>query len=227
MKTLLGLTTVCLALALAMLGTAPRARAGDDNSKPADVLASFWAMPKEDNSVTLMALGQQKPATMALQDSTIMGGICFHCQLKLRFKASDAGKRCTVCPCPMSSARCVAGKALKPDNWQQMLLALPKGTGLHAVYNEEGKPESGLKSLVVDHKAALLPVDGLSSETPAQLLALVKPLGGTKAELAADGKQLQIAFKEDWTAEKETKFEKALEKAGGKLTYPAEPAAQK
>jgi hypothetical protein len=219
----------CLALSLAAAGLGSPARA-DEASKitASGALTMLAAPPKEEGKITLLLSGQTKPITVTLSQDTIVGGLCLDCMLDLRFKVSEAPKQCAVCGCAVPNAECIAWKKIKPASWQAMFAALPRGTALRAVYNTADKPETGLKSLLADRRTVLLTVDGLNGQTPEQLLALVKPFDGTKAELQADGKQLVIHFKDDWTVEKETKFEKALEKAGGKIVdiAPETAAAQ-
>ena len=74
--------------------------------------------------------------------------------------------------------------------------------------------------MVVDLRSVFLPVSGLDGQTPDQLLALVKPLGGSQAELIDGGKHLSIKVKSDWTADREKKLEQALAKLNAKVTTP-------
>jgi hypothetical protein len=175
------------------------------------------APPKEEGKITLLLSGQTKPVAVALSPDTTIGGICEDCLLLQKFKASEAAKKCAMCGCGAPNAVCIAWAKLKSASWQEMFTALPKGTVLRATFNTADKPESGLQSLIVDRRTVFLTVDGLSGQTPEQLLPLVKPFTGTKVELLADGKQLVIHLKDDWTLDRETKFEKALGNAGGKI----------
>jgi hypothetical protein len=191
-------------------------------AKTDDKLSTFWTLPKEDGKVTLVIAGQPEPVTVAVSDATLFGGICLDCNLPLEFKSGQAGKKCMVCGCAVSNAACIVGKPMKTSTWQNMLKMLPHGVGLVATFNDPGKPESGLKKLVVDLRTVLLPVIGLESQTPEQLLILVKPLGGTQAELIDGGKRLSVRLKSDWTVEREAKLEKALAKLNAKVAAPEE-----
>ena len=122
-----------------------------------------------------------------------------------------------VCGCSVSNAACIVGKAVKEGTWRAMLKALPRGVGIRPTFNTADKPESGLKKLIVDLREVLLPVAGLDGQSPDQLLSLVKPLGGTRAELINGGKRLSCHLKSDWTADKEGKLEKALAKVNAKV----------
>lgn len=211
------------AIAMGALSAALADEAG--SAKAAGKVAAFWAAPKETGKLALVVPGQKDPVTTTVSAATIFGGICLDCSLPLEFKPADAGKNCAVCGCAVSNAQCIVGKPVKSNSWQEMLQLLPHGTGLVPVYNEADKPESGLKKLTVTLRSVLLPVSGLDGQTPDQLLALVKPLGGTKVELLDGGKLLSVSLKSDWTAERATKLEKALEKINAKVVTPDESKA--
>jgi hypothetical protein len=215
---------VGLALAALALGAVAPLRA-DDAAKPAGKVVSFWTTSKEAGKLELMTPGQKDPVTTTVSDATVFAGICLDCNLPLEFKTGETSKNCAVCGCAVSNAACIVGHAVKTNTWQAMLKALPAGTGLVPVYNEADKPESGLKKLTVTLRALLLPVTGLDSQSPDQLLALVKPLGGTKAELLDGGKLLSVSLKSDWTAERADKLTKALEKINAKIVAPEEAKA--
>lgn len=215
-----------LALAVIAPGAIAPLRADEAGAaKTAGKVVAFWATPKEAGKLELVVPGQKDPVTTTVGDATIFAGICLDCNLPLEFKPGEAAKNCAVCGCAVSNAACIVGKPVKSNTWQAMLKQLPHGTGLVPVYNEADKPESGLKKLTVTLRSLLLPVSGLDGQTPDQLLALVKPLGGTKAELLDGGKLLAVSMKSDWTAERATKLEKALEKINAKVVAPEEPKA--
>lgn len=208
----------CLTLA-ATFSAHVKASDGAD-TKAKDVVTTFWAMPKEPGTVTLLALGEAKPITVAAGAETVFGGICHECNMPLRFKSATAAKSCDTCGCAVSVAECLAWGHLKPNSWEGMLKALPPGTALRAIYNTKDKPESGLKSLIVDRRVVLLPVEGMGDRTREELLLLVKPFGGVRAEMTGSGKQLSITLKDDWTAAREIRLEKALAASGAKVAFP-------
>jgi hypothetical protein len=226
MKSLVKVGLGCLALTCVVAGFGSPATA-DTAAKitASGALTTLAAPPTDEGKIALLIAGQEKPVTVTLSQDTTLGGICIDCLLYLTFKPGESPKNCAVCGCAVSNAQCIAWTKLKSATWQDMFKALPKGAALRAVYNTPDKPESGLKTLLVDRRTVLLPVEGLNGQTPEQLLPLVKPFGGTKAELQAEGKQLVIHLKDDWSVEKEAKFEKALEKAGGKIV-PVAPAPE-
>ena len=220
-RTLFG--SIALLLAAMTVGMSSPVRANDaGTAKASSILGSFWAVPKEEGKLTLVLAGQPEPVTVAVSDKTQFSGICLDCNLPLEFKSGEAGKKCMVCGCVVSNAACIVGKPVKEGTWQGMIKGLPHGVGLRPTYNTADKPESGLSKLAVDLRSVLLPVSGLDSQTPDQLLALVKPLGGTQAELIDGGKRLSIHLKSDWTAERAGKLEKALAKLNAKVVVPEE-----
>ena len=218
MKTFKWTGSMALAIAILALGTNAPARAADgDAAKPSGVIGSFWTLPKEPGKVTLVLAGQAEPVTLNVTENTIFSGICLDCNLPFEFKPDQVGKKCMVCGCAVSNAACMVGKPVKEGTWQAMVKALPRGVALRPKFNTADKPESGISRLAVDLRTVLLPVSGLDSATPDQLLALVKPLGGSQAELIDGGKRLSVRLKSDWNFEKEAKLEKALAKLNGKV----------
>ncbi|HLJ54237.1 MAG TPA: hypothetical protein VKT77_04305 [Chthonomonadaceae bacterium] len=211
--------TAVLAAALAM-SVGSQARAADGGAKPAATLGSYWTMPQEEGKVTLILAGSADPVTTSVSDSTLFAGICLDCSLPLEFKPADVPKKCLVCGCAVSNAACIVGKPVKEGTWQAMIKALPHGVGLRPTFNTADKPESGIKKLTVDLRSVLLPVSGLDGQTPDQLLAIVKPFGGSQAELVDGGKRLSIHLKSDWTADRESKLEKALAKINAQVVVP-------
>jgi hypothetical protein len=230
MKSLGKLGLGCLALTCVVAGFGSPAKADSAARITASgALTTLAAPPQDEGKIALLIAGQEKPVTVTLSQDTTLGGICIDCMLYLTFKPGESTKNCAVCGCVVPNAQCIAWTKLKSATWQEMFKALPKGAALRATYNTADKPDSGVKTLLVDRRTVLLPVEGLNGQTPEQLLPLVKPFGGTKAELLAEGKQLVIHLKTDWTVEQETRFEKALEKAGGKIVTVAPdpgPSAQ-
>lgn len=205
------------------LGTAAIAQ-DNTKAKPAPVL-TFWSLPAAGGAITVIQQGVVEPKTIAISPDTIVAGICEDCMLPMKFKASEANKNCAVCGCVVSNAQCIAGKPVKAT-WQAMFQNLPRGVVLRPVYNTPDSAESGVKSLSVDRHSVLLPVEGLDSQSPDQLAALVKQAGGTKGELVDGGKRLTFAVKDEWTHDRQAKFEKLLAKAGGKVSQPDVEAAK-
>lgn len=217
---------LALTLALVATGTISRTNADETKSTQSAVkTAAFWAVPKDGGKLMLLMPGHKDPVVTTVTDATLFGGVCTDCSLPLEFKSGEAAKTCSACGCSASNAACIVGKAVKSNTWQEMLKMLPTGAGLQPTFNEADKPESGLKKLVVTLRSLLLPVSGLDGRTSDQLLTLVKPLGGAKAELLDGGKLLSVALKSDWTADRATKLEKALEKINAKIVVPEEPKA--
>lgn len=218
----LGLGATGTLLTVGAVGTA---RADDAAAKSAGQATAFWSVGKEDGKLSLVVPGQKDPVVTSIAATTVFSGICLDCNLPFEFKSTETGKNCSVCGCAVSNAACMVGKTVKGNAWQSMLKMLPAGTGLVPTYNEAGKPESGIKKLAITLRAVVLPVSGLDGQTPDQLLALVKPLGGTKAELLDGGKLLSVTLKSDWTEERAMKLQKAIEKLNGKVVVAQEPKA--
>ncbi len=185
----------------------------------------LWTAQKDGPKLQLIIPGQKDPVTTLVSDSTIFGGICLDCNLPMEFKTSQSGKSCAVCGCAATNAACLVGKSVKTNSWQAMLTMLPAGTGLLPTFNEVGKPESGLKKLMVSLRSILLPVSGIENQTPEQLAAIVKPVGGANAKLLDGGKLLTFTLKTDWTLERAAKLNKAIETANGKIVVPDVPKA--
>ena len=224
MKTTKQTVSIALALAALTMGMAGPSRAEDaGKAKSGSALGSLWAVPKEDGKLSLLLAGQPDPISVAVSDQTLLAGICQDCGLPLEFKPGESAKKCNVCGCGASNAACIAGKPMKDGGWQGMVKGLPRGVGLRPTFNIPDKPESGLKKLAVDFRSVFLPVTGLDSVTPGQLLALVKPLGGNLVETVDSGKRLSIHLKSDWTIEREVKLEAALAKLNAKVVMPEEP----
>ena len=208
--------------ALALVGGARADDRENDKAKRGGAVTTLWEVQKESEKVALLEQGKDRPITVTVSADTILGGICYDCRLFQQFKAGEAVKNCSLgktCACDKLNIECLAWKPVKPKTWEAMLQALPRGIALRATYKEAGKPESGVKTLTVDRRTVLLPVEGLSAKTPEQLLALVKPIGGVKAEMVGNGNQLLIDLRVDWTLDREARFEKALADAGAKVAF--------
>ncbi len=205
------------------------------NKGPAAVVGSLWKAPADGaQSVSLIILNQPKPVVVAIKDSTVLGGTYLQGGKELRFKPADAGKICKECSSDDTMAACVAGTNLKHSTWQEMLDMLPLGTGLRIAYNKAGDPNSGLKSLIVDRRMAILPIKssadlsaGQADHIRAQLLKLAKPLGGTSVELGDGGRQCIISLKSDWTNEKEAELARALDNLGLHIAFKTGEVASK
>lgn len=225
MKTWKQAGLLALAAAMALCLNMPARARDQDGAKAKTQFASFWALSKEDGKIVLILAGQPKPVTVAMAETSHFAGVCQDCKLPYEFKPGEAGKNCNVCGCSVSNAACMIGKPVKSGKWQDMVKALPPGAGLWLTLNDPEKPDSGVKKLAVNLRTVLLPVTGLETQTPDQLLALVKPLGGTKVELIDDNTRLSIRLKEDWSDERAAKLEKALAKIDAKITKPEAPKA--
>ena len=212
-----------IAAAIALLGAAASIAVRADGAAP---IGSFWQIGKDAGKVELVLPGAAAPVVTSVSDTTVFAGICLDCMLPLEFKPAQTGKNCAVCGCAVSNAACIVGKPVKEGTWQAMLKALPHGVGIVPTYVEAGKPESGLKKIVINLRAVVLPVSGLDGQSPDQVLALAKPIGATKAELLDGGKLLSITLKADYTFDKATKLEKAIAAANGKIGAPEAPKAQ-
>jgi hypothetical protein len=212
-----------IAAMVAVLGAAAAMAVVADGAAP---IGAFWQVGKDAGKVEIVMPGAAAPVTTTVSDTTIFAGICLDCMLPLEFKPAQTGKNCAVCGCAVSNAQCIVGKPVKEGTWQAMLKALPHGVGLVPTYVEAGKPESGLKKLVVNLRAVILPVSGLDGQSADQLLALAKPIGATKAELVDGGKILSITLKTDYTHDKAAKLEKAIAGANGKIGAPEAPKAE-
>ena len=222
MKRFVKIGTPLLAAALAAVALSGMARPfdkEDDRAKAAGPVTTLWAVPKENGKVMLIEQGKAKPITVTVGSNTVLGGVCHDCHLFQQFKASESAKECKTCPCYKPNVECIAWTPVKPKTWEAMLQALPPGIALRVQYNEAGKPESGVKTLTADHRTVLLPVEGLANKSPDQLMQLVKPFGGVKAEMVGNGKQLLIDMKEDWKLDREARFEKALTDVGARVTF--------
>ena len=222
MKRIFKTGTIFLAITLATLTIVGGANANDkenEKAKTAGAVTTLQGINDEKGTVTLLPQGKSEPILLQVSPTTVLGGVCHDCHLFQVFKASEPAKICDTCLCDKTNVECIAWKPVKPKTWQAMLRALPPGIALRVIYHEANKPETGLKTLTVDHRTVLLPVEGLGNKTADQLLDLVKPIGGINAEMLGGGKQLLIDLKEDWTLEREARLEKALTDAGAKVTF--------
>jgi hypothetical protein len=117
--------------------------------------------------------------------------------------------------CDNPNAECVAWSPLKTATWQQLYAVLPKGVGLRIAFNDPVDPSKGVKSMVIDRKTAILTLDGKPSLTDDQLSALGKVIDGKVSLIGAN--QVRIDLTSFWTADLETKFEKALAQDGARV----------
>ena len=203
------------AVVVATMGLSSRCMAADPGQTvPPGVIASLWALPAGDASVTLIESGKTDPVTVPVAATSMFSGICHDCGMVLKFTAAQAGKSCVMCPCAVPMSECIVWTKLKHNTWGDMLQGLPKGTALHVVFNDPDKPEAGVKTIVMDRRTVLLQADGLDKVDTTQLMAIAKPLGATKAEVSADKKQLTLMLQSDWTNDKAGKLQKALAAAG-------------
>jgi hypothetical protein len=207
----------CMALGAAV--------SADEKAAGPKTMYTFWAMPAQGAGITVLAQGSEMPKTIEFAPTTIIDGMCVHCLLPLKFKATEGKKNCMVCGCAVSNAECIAGKPVK-GSAETIFQGLPRGAALRLVYNEVDKPESGIKTVFVDFNSVYLPVDGLAGQTPAQLASLVKQVGGTKPELVDNDKRMTFTVKDGWIHETAAKFAKVLAKVGAKISQPEVVAAK-
>lgn len=175
--------------------------------------------------LTLLPLDQSKTITAALSPATKITGTCQDCKQQQTFLDSEPTKICTTCSCGSPNVECVAWASLKADTIANLISALPLGVGLRVSFTEPGKPESGIEHLTIDRHTVLVPVVGLATYTPDQLLALLKPLSVSDPKLAAGGTELTFTVKDWWTVKQATKLGSLLTAAGAHLNYP--PATPK
>jgi hypothetical protein len=224
MKTLRGFRAPLAFTALTLLAaTSTQAREKRGYSaadKSNEVAASVWNLPGQGATVSMATFDQSAPVKTTLTEDTMLKGVCVHCEVDLQCRASDLAKKCPVCPCSLSNYLCLTGKASVDKNWQAMLRGLAQGTRIRLEYSVAGKPEQGIKRLTVDHRGAVLPVEGLDASTPQQLQALGKSVGAAHIERNTEGNRLQLSLNDDWTVDKEARLEKELTKIGAKVTGP-------
>jgi hypothetical protein len=189
-------------------------------TQPVDDSFSVCALPKADGMVTLVTFKHPLTVKTTLSMGTLVEGVCVHCEVPLKFRVDELAKRCAVCSCEISNGQCLTGKGIV-KNWTDLLKTLPAGTSLRVEYTDPNKPETGLKNLTVDRHKALLSVEGLTDMSPETLLKLGKSAGAASVERSDDNKRLQLTLKDDWTTEKESRWEKALAKVGAKIVSPA------
>ena len=221
-------TTTGILAAIFAVGvlSAARVEAQADKAKAPTTLTTFWSFPGPANSMTLVVAGQPQPVTVAINSDLSFGGVCAHCTLNQPFKANETKMMCKPCGCGKTNAVCIAWKDLKQSTWEEMIGSFPVGIAMKATFNTQGDPASGLKSLWVDRRTLLVPVDGMVGKTPAEVNVFVKAIGGVKGELVDGDKRLVINLKSEWDADQAPKLEKALAKMGAKIVRP-EAVAQK
>jgi hypothetical protein len=192
----------------------------DSKTETGEIAAGFWEIAEKDQPLTLVSPNELAPVQTSLTDATQIQGVCVHCQITLQCAVGALNKRCPVCPCGLTSAACLTGKSLRDPGWRAVLANLPRGTQLHVAFNTPEKPAEGIKRLVVDRRAALLPVEGLATLTADQVQTLGKAVGARRATWNDSARQLQLDLKDDWTAARESRLEQALTKLGGKIALP-------
>lgn len=185
-----------------------------------EIAATVWELPKEGGTLRLITFEEAAPVKTTLTAATQIEGGCVHCQLALKCCAGELEKRCGACPCNLPNSECLTGKGAGAKTWIGLLKALPLGTGLRLEYADPNKSEAGLKHLVVERRKALLCVTGIADATPEELQKFGKLVGASRVERSMDGKRLRLVLKDDWTAERELRLEKALAKAGAKVVSP-------
>lgn len=216
--------SAAIGVALAAISGAAAVSMPDEKGKSESAVFSVWSVPKAGDTMNVTVIGQAKPVAINYTGTTVISGTCIHCVLPLKYKVADSAKNCSACGCDVTNAACIVGPVVKPATWPQTMKDLAYGTVLRITYNEADKPESGAKQIAVDRKTVLLPVDGLSSQTPEQLTTLLKPLGATKLDLKDGATRLTFTVK-DWTPALLAKVEKAITGAGGKIVRPEAPIA--
>ncbi len=209
--------------AVPALGTS--AIAGGDAWQHAGVLSSVVSV--SDTGVTLNQVGAGAPIVATVSPTTELGGICEDCGMFMTFSTTQCTGTCKMCSCSDKNGICVSWAHLKSVTWQNMLKALPVGTGLRTVFNTPGDPASGLKDIYINRREVLLPVTGLTGKTTPELTKLISPVGASSAELTGNGKLLKITLKQDWTAKKEAQLATILGKVGGNVNLPAAVASTK
>lgn len=206
---------------LILVASGVRAQSGGkgEQAKPTGLVSTFLSIPKGSSAVSLLIAGRADEAKVSVNDETQMSGLCHDCNMMLKFTPLTAGKRCSVCPCAVSNAECVAGVPLKLASWESMLQGLPRGTALRIAFNSGDDATSGLKSLQVDLRAVLVPVAGAAKLDHDAILEAARPLGATSADIDVPSGQVRFGLKSDWTPDKAKKLEKALEEMGAVLNW--------
>ncbi len=209
--------------AVPALGTS--ALAGGDAWQHAGVLSSVVKVSTD--GVTLNQDGAEAPIVATVTPATQVGGICEDCGMFMTFGSTQCTGTCKMCSCSDKNGTCVSWAHLKDVTWQNMLKALPVGTGLRTVFNTPGNPASGLKDIYINRREVLLPVTGLAGKTTPELTKLTSSVGAASAELTGNGTLLKIELKQDWTAKKEAQLVTILGKVGGNVNLPTAVASAK
>lgn len=210
---------ICFVIgAFASLSASPASPARETKTESAEVVTSIWNVQKTDDVVELQTLKQSVAVKTKLGTDTLIEGICLHCQIVIKCRAHELSKKCPVCPCELSNAQCLTGKS-DINSLTTLLKALPTGTALRVEYFDTSKPEMGVRRLVVDRHKALFAVIGMITIATQDLLKIGKSVGATDVERSEDGKRLQLTLKEDWTVDREARWERALSKVGAKVVF--------
>jgi hypothetical protein len=223
MKMWISSQSICVSIAVAVLAAYSfrSVEAGEAlKEKPVEITAGLWAVSKEGKTLTLASFHQPDPIKTNLTAETQLEGTCIHCQIPLKCFVSELAKHCTVCPCGFSNAMCLTGKNSAEKDWAALLQAAPRGARFRVEYANPARPEEGLKRLNLDRHGALLPVKGLEDISSEQIQSLGKSAGAVKTELNSEKTRLQLSLKDNWTAEKEQRLEKGLEKLGARVAAP-------
>lgn len=211
----------CLAVAGILAPALPAAHAreardGHDAQNRGDVVASVWAVPREGVNVTLAEFSRESAISTALEDDSQLEGICVHCKIEVRCRSGELASTCATCPCGLSNATCLAGKAPAEKGWKALLEELPPCTMLRVEYADRDKPENGIRNMTIDRHGALIPVEGLSGRDEKQLQDLRKSVGASRLEVNPRGDRIQFSLKELWTDEKLRRVESALARLGAR-----------
>ena len=181
-------------------------------------VTTLAAAPTDLTSVSLLPMGKTTPITVSVSDDSTVGGICQDCLGLQLFKPGQSGATCKMCGCGQPNAVCVAWGSIKHNTFLNSLQVLPRGTVLRLTTAGPAAAKSVAQKLIIDRSVALLPVSGLTGKSPADLLAALKPLGITSAELVAGDTQLMLHTKKNWDVGPEKAVAKAIAGLGGSIT---------
>ncbi len=203
-----------------------KAKNEDKKSVSPSIIATPLTLQKEDAKVTMMTLHGES-ISVSVQPDTLIAGMCVHCNLMMEVKAGQNAKDCKKCACSLSNTECFVNQVTGKNGWADMFTAFPNGTVLLVEYVAAGKPESGLKRLTIDHKAALLQIKSASIPTVEALTSAAKAVGGTSVELGNEGTRLLIHLKNDWSRDKATRLAKSLAQIGVEIACPVQVTGAK
>ncbi|MDE2127505.1 MAG: hypothetical protein KGJ62_13035 [Armatimonadetes bacterium] len=201
----------------AVLAVAGPVAGAQDTPIPGTV-TTLAAQPTSLGSISLLPMGKTAPVTVSVADSSTVGGICQDCLGLQLFKPGQSGSTCKMCGCGQPNAVCVAWGSIKHNTFLDALQSLPFGTVLRLTAADPTASPGVAQKLIIDRSVALLPVSGLSGKSPADLLAAMKSIGITSAELVAGNTQLLLHTKKHWDVGPEKAVAKAIAALGGSLT---------